>query len=81
MRKNLFIVIFAVASIAISAQEKTITGVVFDESDPLPGVSVIVIGTTNGTETDFDGKYAIKADVGDKLIFSFVGMRTCRESC
>jgi len=56
------------------AQEKTITGTVTDESGPLPGVSIIIKGTTTGTETDFDGKYTIKAKIGDVLIFSFVGM-------
>lgn len=39
------------------AQEKTVSGTVSDESGlPLPGVNIIVKGTTNGTQTDFDGK-------------------------
>jgi len=58
------------------AQEKTISGTVTDESGPLPGVSVIIKGTTSGTETDFDGNYTIKANAGDVLQFSFVGMTT-----
>ena len=56
------------------AQEKTITGTVSDETGPLPGVSIIIKGTVTGTETDFDGNYAIKANSGDVLVFSFVGM-------
>jgi TonB-dependent SusC/RagA subfamily outer membrane receptor len=56
------------------AQEKTVSGVVSDGTGPVPGVNVIVRGTKNGVQTDFDGKYAIKAKVGDVLIFSFVGM-------
>ncbi|MBJ2175039.1 SusC/RagA family TonB-linked outer membrane protein [Aureibaculum sp. A20] len=56
------------------AQEKTITGTVSDETGPLPGVSVIIKGTTSGTETDFDGKYTIQAKPGDILSFSFIGM-------
>lgn len=63
---------------SVLAQSKTVSGTVKDESGlPLPGVSVIVEGTTNGTSTDFDGNYSIK-DVkdADKLIFSFVGMVT-----
>ena len=56
------------------AQEKTITGSVSDETGPLPGVSVLIKGTTDGTETDFDGKYSIDTKVGDVLVFSFVGM-------
>jgi len=56
------------------AQEKTISGTVSDETGPLPGVSIIIKGSTTGTETDFDGKYSIKANVGDILVYSFVGM-------
>ena len=58
------------------AQEKTITGTVTDESGPLPGVSIIIKGTTTGTETDFDGIYAITVNIGDVLVYSFVGMST-----
>ena len=58
------------------AQEKTITGTVTDGSGPLPGVSILIKGTTTGTETDFDGKYSMKANVGDVLRYSFVGMTT-----
>ncbi len=58
------------------AQEKTITGTVSDETGPLPGVSVLIKGTTNGTETDFDGKYSINTKVGDVLVYSFVGMKS-----
>jgi len=56
------------------AQEKTITGTVSDETGLLPGVSIIIKGTTTGTETDFDGIYSIKANVGDVLVYSFIGM-------
>lgn len=56
------------------AQDRTITGTVSDETGPLPGVSVLIEGTTTGTETDFDGKYSIEASQNDKLLFSFVGM-------
>ena len=56
------------------AQEKTVSGTVTDESGPLPGVSVLIKGTTTGTETDFDGKYTISVNTGDVLRFSFIGM-------
>ena len=56
------------------AQEKTISGTVSDETGPLPGVSVLIKGTTTGTESNFDGKYTISTNVGDVLTFSFVGM-------
>ncbi|WP_418653213.1 carboxypeptidase-like regulatory domain-containing protein [Tenacibaculum soleae] len=60
------------------AQEKTITGTVMSATDkePLPGVSVVISNTTKGAETDFDGKYSVKAAKGDVLVFSFVGMKT-----
>ncbi|WP_111708153.1 SusC/RagA family TonB-linked outer membrane protein [Lutibacter citreus] len=56
------------------AQEKTVTGVVSDSSGPLPGVTVIVKGTNMGTQTDFDGKYSVKAATGAVLQFSYIGM-------
>ena len=55
------------------AQEKTVTGVVSDNSGPLPGANVVVKGTTRGVQTDLDGKYSIKAKVGETLVYSFVG--------
>ena len=55
------------------AQQRTITGKVSDGSGPLPGVSVVVKGSTIGAETDFDGKYSIKASSGDILIFRYLG--------
>jgi len=59
------------------AQEKTISGAVTDNSGlPLPGVNIIVKGTTNGTQSDFDGNYSIQAAVGQKLTFSYVGFKT-----
>lgn len=58
------------------AQEKTVSGTVSDTSGSLPGVSVSIKGTAKGTETDFDGKYSIKAKTGDVLRFSYVGYKT-----
>ncbi|MFD1316778.1 SusC/RagA family TonB-linked outer membrane protein [Namhaeicola litoreus] len=66
--------IFALLVHISYAQEKTVSGNVSDESGPLPGVSVIVDGTTMGTETDFDGNYSISVKQGDVLRFSFIGM-------
>ncbi|WP_149208318.1 SusC/RagA family TonB-linked outer membrane protein [Flavobacterium johnsoniae] len=57
------------------AQERTISGVVTDGGGAVPGVNVIVKGTKNGTQTDFDGKYSVKAKTGDVLIFSYMGMQ------
>ncbi len=58
------------------AQDRIISGSVSDETGSLPGVSVIIDGTTRGTETNFDGNYTINANTGDVLRFSFVGMTT-----
>jgi TonB-linked SusC/RagA family outer membrane protein len=59
------------------AQGKTISGTVSDDSGlPLPGTTVLLKGTTNGTSTDFDGNYSIDAKTGDILVFSFVGYTT-----
>ncbi|QLE00561.1 SusC/RagA family TonB-linked outer membrane protein [Galbibacter sp. BG1] len=59
------------------AQEKTVTGVITDQDGlPLPGANVVVKGTSNGTQTDFDGNYSIQANTGDVLSFSFVGQKT-----
>ncbi len=58
------------------AQTKTISGNVTDDSGlPLPGVNVVKKGTSDGTQTDFDGIYSIKADKGSVLVFSYVGFK------
>ncbi|WP_164977490.1 SusC/RagA family TonB-linked outer membrane protein [Ancylomarina salipaludis] len=58
-------------------QEKKVNGKVTDEKGlPLPGVSVVIKGTTVGVSTDIDGKYSIKVDNSKAtLVFSFVGMK------
>nr|WP_320119466.1 TonB-dependent receptor [uncultured Marinifilum sp.] len=57
--------------------QNQIQGLVTDEENlALPGVTVIVKGTTNGTVTDIDGKYTISANDGDVLVFSFIGLVT-----
>ncbi|MDI1257307.1 MAG: SusC/RagA family TonB-linked outer membrane protein [Flavobacterium sp.] len=59
------------------AQGRTVTGTVSDNSGlPLPGVTVSIKGTQNGTATDFDGKFSITATPTETLVFSFVGMKT-----
>ena len=59
------------------AQERAVSGTVSDNTGlPLPGVSVLVKGTKTGTQTDFDGKYSIKATPSQTLVFSYIGMKT-----
>ncbi|MDQ1770630.1 SusC/RagA family TonB-linked outer membrane protein [Labilibaculum sp. A4] len=63
-------------STPVQQQKKVITGQVTDkDGSPLPGVSVVVKGTSNGVATDINGNYSIKVEYKDAfLIFSFVGM-------
>lgn len=59
--------------------QELISGVVTDDTGmPLPGVSIIIVGTTKGGVTDFDGNFSIQASEGDVLEFSYVGMKTQR---
>lgn len=57
----------------IQAQTVTVKGTVTGDAQPLPGVSVLVKGTSNGAVTDFDGNYEIKANSSDVLIYSYIG--------
>ncbi|SNZ01497.1 SusC/RagA family TonB-linked outer membrane protein [Flagellimonas pacifica] len=77
--KKLFgTLVFVLLSIAsVQSQEKTITGTILDQTGtPLPGVNIIVQGTANGTQSDFDGNYAITASIGQTLVFTYLGQRT-----
>ena len=58
--------------------QTTVSGIVTEQSTslPLPGVNVLVKGTTNGTATDFDGNYLIDINNGEILTFSYVGYVT-----
>ena len=73
----LFLLGFTLAS--VYAQDIQVKGTVVSGSDnePLPGVNVVVKGTTNGTITDFDGKFTLQ-NVPDNgtIQVSFVGYKT-----
>lgn len=72
----LFVMVLCAIS-SVYAQEMTITGTVIDETGmPLPGVNIVVKGTSTGVQTDFDGNYSIEAVKGQVLVFSFVGLQT-----
>lgn len=67
----------ALLGFQLYAQTVTITGKVTDDTGlPLPGANVIVKKTSTGTQTDFDGKYSINAQIGQYLTFSYVGFNT-----
>lgn len=72
--KWIFSLVLALSMQLMFAQEKTISGVVSDGSGTLPGANVLIKGSKSGVQTDFDGKYSLKAKAGDVLVFSFVGM-------
>jgi TonB-linked SusC/RagA family outer membrane protein len=81
MKKNLFsmLVLCLIGLQSVLAQGREISGIVTSADDGLsiPGVSVIIKGTTIGTTTDFDGKYTISvSEEGQILVYSFVGMKT-----
>jgi TonB-linked SusC/RagA family outer membrane protein len=70
--------VFAFASSELWAQEQTISGTVAssDDGSGLPGVNVVVKGTTNGTVTDANGKYSVSAPADGTLVFTFIGLTT-----
>jgi TonB-linked SusC/RagA family outer membrane protein len=78
MRKTLLstLALFLLLCFTALAQDRTVTGKVIsaDDSSPLPGVAVVVKGTTAGSVTDLDGKYRIIVPQGGThLTYSFVG--------
>ncbi|WP_241910512.1 SusC/RagA family TonB-linked outer membrane protein [Pseudotamlana carrageenivorans] len=57
-------------------QKITVSGTVTEEDGiPLPGVSILVKGTTRGSVTDFDGRYALDASKGETLVFTYIGFQ------
>jgi TonB-dependent SusC/RagA subfamily outer membrane receptor len=77
MRKNLFlIVLLSLSSLGLFAQSKVTGKVTADDGSALPGVSVLIKGTTQGVQSNADGDYAIDAPANSTLVFSFVGMIT-----
>lgn len=74
MKKTIQIIILLCFIQYSYSQENTINGVVTDGNETLPGVAVFVKGTSNGVETDFNGKYTIKASKGAILVFRYIGM-------
>lgn len=71
-----WVVLLLLLSSASSFAQTTVTGVVRDETGPVPGVTVLIKGTTNGVQTNASGAYSIKAAKGNVLKFSSVGYDT-----
>ncbi|MFN6088326.1 MAG: carboxypeptidase-like regulatory domain-containing protein [Cyclobacteriaceae bacterium] len=79
MKKFLLLCFSFVFVLSAWAQERVITGRVSSSEDgsALPGVNVIVKGTTSGSVTDSDGKYSLSVpNSGGSLVFSFIGLKT-----
>lgn len=76
LKQFLFLPVFAFLSILGQAQVKgTVTSL--DDGMPLPGVSIIISGTTQGVTTDFDGNYVLEnVDKNATLVFSYLGFKT-----
>jgi len=74
MLKAMFLCILMVVSSSLFAQNIVTGSVKDDTGQTLPGVSVVVKGTTTGTVTDLDGKFSLSVPANATLMFSFVGM-------
>jgi len=76
--KKIISVFFLLISVSVFAQMKNITGKITDSAgEPLPGVTVVVKGTTTGTTSNIDGSYTLpNVSAKSILVFSFVGMAT-----
>jgi TonB-dependent starch-binding outer membrane protein SusC len=75
IRSNLLLIFLLLFQVVVFGQGKQISGTVSDKTgEPLPGVNVVIKGTTVGTTTDFNGKYSIAVKKeSEVLVFSFVG--------
>ncbi|SNR29565.1 TonB-linked outer membrane protein, SusC/RagA family [Maribacter sedimenticola] len=79
--KGLLTLLLALVVHLSFAQQKTVSGTVTDQEGlPLPGVNIVVEGTTNGTQTDFDGNYSISASQGQTLLFTYIGQKAVRQT-
>jgi hypothetical protein len=77
MPKTMLTLILLLCAFALKAQRGIVQGTLNDEEGlPLPGVTILVKGTTKAAVTDLNGMYRIECNVGDVLVFSFIGMNT-----
>lgn len=73
----LFLLLLTIGAVSASAQSFNVSGTVSDESgEPIPGVSVMIKGTSNGIATDIDGHYSLTVTKGATLTFSYIGCLT-----
>ena len=77
MKSKIFFFVFLFIVVSAAAQNVTVNGTVYEGADsPLPGVSILIKGTSTGTATDFDGNFVLEdVPVSSVLVFSFIGFQ------
>ena len=77
MKLKIFLILIFLPSIVV-AQNMLLKGNVIDATigEPLPGATLFIKGTSNGTTSNFDGNFEINTKIGDTLVASFLGMKT-----
>ena len=74
---HIFLLLLFMTFQTVFAQQREVSGSVSDEGGPLPGATVLVKGTSNGTQTDFDGNFTLSnVSNTDVLIVSYIGFTT-----
>jgi TonB-linked SusC/RagA family outer membrane protein len=76
LKNKLALIVILLLCIPLIAQERTIlTGTVVSaiDSQPIPGVNILILDTSRGTSTDFDGKYQLEVSSDDVIQFSYIG--------
>lgn len=77
MKKLFLCFLLLLCAVGAIAQKKSITGIVVDVTgEPVIGASVVELGTTNGTITDFDGNFSLSVESNGKIQITFVGYKT-----
>ncbi|MEM6738381.1 MAG: carboxypeptidase-like regulatory domain-containing protein, partial [Bacteroidota bacterium] len=77
MKRILLLSVLVLSAMASAIAQRTVSGKVTDESgEALPGVNVLIQGTTTGTQTDLDGNFRISVEEGETLVFSYVGFES-----
>ncbi|UZH54449.1 von Willebrand factor type A domain-containing protein [Salinimicrobium tongyeongense] len=76
---NIILLLLVSSFLNISMEAQIVSGTVTDENNtPLPGVNVVIEGSKTATQTNFEGKYSIEAEEGDRLVFSYLGYKTAK---
>ncbi len=77
IKHSLLLILFLLFQFTVYGQEVTVTGTISDSMGPLPGASVVVKGTTTGTQTDFDGNFILdNIPSNSTLVISYLGFTT-----